>query len=476
MHTQRRTQRGAYLIVASVLLVVLLGFGALALDVGRLFVLRSQMQNGVDAAAVAAAFELSRNSGAQGRAEQAARNALAYGSAFAEVAELLGANISLEFYCAIGSEYDPDPATVTIYPDFCAQADADGDGRFETTLDAQSHYVRVTMDQSVNSDAYSLPLYFLPVLGLFGLNVETQSFLQATATAGRNYNYCEYPPLMLCNPFEASGQRFQDVMNPGEQILLADQGPGSSWAPGDVGFLALFGLTGADAMAPYLADEGTVGCTPPVFTTEPGQMTQRTRRAINTRFDQYYNPGFAGTSSTYPPAPDVIDYPNDQTFRPAPADKFGTGNWDRSSYWTTYHAWQAWGPSFPLGPPGYATMTRFDMYEWEIDNGFLPSQSPLIPYPPGTDDTTYDGIPNPNNVSSGTVKGRRVLNAAVVNCTAQNLAGRQTFTMFGQEGFAKMFLTKAVEAPPNRQIWGEYLGWSTPGADANILVDVQLYE
>ena len=121
-------------------------------------------------------------------------------------------------------------------------------------------------------------------------------------------------------------------------------------------------------------------------------------------------------------------------------------------------------------------MSRYDMYEWEIDNNYLPSRNPLQLYPAGTDDTDYDGIPDPNHVSSGTVKGRRVLNVAVVNCIAQDLNGRETFTMFGREGFAKIFLTESSKAPPERKIWGEYIGWTTPGADSNILIDVQLYE
>ena len=72
-----RSQRGAYLVIVSLLLVVLIGFGALALDLGRLFILRSEMQNAADAAALAAARELGREAGAQGRAILAARDEIA---------------------------------------------------------------------------------------------------------------------------------------------------------------------------------------------------------------------------------------------------------------------------------------------------------------------------------------------------------------------------------------------------------------
>jgi len=458
-------------------MVVLVGIGALALDVGRLFVLRSQMQNGVDSAALSAAAELSRSGGAQARADTAARNALDYASGISEVSELLGANISLEFFCAIGSAADPSDPVVT--GNYCTATPVVENGitRWPAVGDADSHYVRVTMDQSVTSDAYSIPLFFLPVLNLFGMSTDTQSFLQARAMAGRNYFYCEYPPMMLCNPFEDNSppQNFQDAMNEGETIILADQGPSSSWTPGNFAFLALLGTTGAEAAADYLADEGVVGCTPPIITTEPGQMTQRTENAIDTRFDLYSNPGFAGAWNSYPPASNVIDYPRDLTYR-AGDPRFGNGDWDRDLYWNTYHGWRS--PGYGK-PPDYNDLidptTRYEMYQWEIDNSHPPVRDPGL----GSCDTTStrcDGIPDPTHNPSGQTPERRVFNVAVANCVAQGISGRQTFTIFGQEGFAKIFLTEQALGPPNREIIGEYIEWAAPGGDSNVHVDVQLYE
>jgi Flp pilus assembly protein TadG len=50
-HVER--QRGAILVMTVLFLVILLGFAALALDLGRLYVLRTEMQNAADAAGVA---------------------------------------------------------------------------------------------------------------------------------------------------------------------------------------------------------------------------------------------------------------------------------------------------------------------------------------------------------------------------------------------------------------------------------------
>lgn len=52
---RRRDQRGAVAITVAVLLTILLGFGALAIDVGYLFVVRNELQNAADAAALAGA-------------------------------------------------------------------------------------------------------------------------------------------------------------------------------------------------------------------------------------------------------------------------------------------------------------------------------------------------------------------------------------------------------------------------------------
>ena len=50
-----RRQHGAILVMTALFIVVLIGVAALAMDVGRLVILRSQMQNAADAAALAAA-------------------------------------------------------------------------------------------------------------------------------------------------------------------------------------------------------------------------------------------------------------------------------------------------------------------------------------------------------------------------------------------------------------------------------------
>ena len=64
--------RGAILVMAALILVILIGIAAFSLDLGRLYVLQTEMQNAVDAAVLSAAVELDGESGALDRARTAA--------------------------------------------------------------------------------------------------------------------------------------------------------------------------------------------------------------------------------------------------------------------------------------------------------------------------------------------------------------------------------------------------------------------
>ena len=56
MANRRERQRGAMLIAFSILLIVVLGFIGLALDVGQVIGRKTELQNLVDNAALAAAY------------------------------------------------------------------------------------------------------------------------------------------------------------------------------------------------------------------------------------------------------------------------------------------------------------------------------------------------------------------------------------------------------------------------------------
>ena len=60
----QRRQRGAVAVIVALSALVLLGFAGMAIDVGRLYINRTELQSAADACALAAAGELTCDPGA----------------------------------------------------------------------------------------------------------------------------------------------------------------------------------------------------------------------------------------------------------------------------------------------------------------------------------------------------------------------------------------------------------------------------
>lgn len=63
---RRDSERGASAIIVAILMVALLGFAAIAIDVGRIYWERAQLQNGADSAAISVALDCSKGKCAEG--------------------------------------------------------------------------------------------------------------------------------------------------------------------------------------------------------------------------------------------------------------------------------------------------------------------------------------------------------------------------------------------------------------------------
>lgn len=448
-------QRGAFLVLAAILMAALLGIAALGIDVGRVFALRSEMQNAVDAAALAAAAELDSGSNARDRARTAARQLLRHDSRFANVATLLDAEAlpdsAFTFYCVIGAKYDPVFSTK-----YCSDL-PDGSGRYFASSDADAHYIRIELDPAQVASRFRVGLIFLPVLSALGISTPTEVATQASALGGRNFYTCNVPPIAICDPFEGSGTTFKDAMHRGDGIELRGSGSGQ-WTQGNFGFITPpDGSSGASALGDLLAKEDGAGCSGPYITTEPGAMAGPTTTALNTRFDSYGG-SFNGKWRQYPPAPNVVNYPQDATQRSLDT-RFGNGDWDFSAYWNDAH------PGVPA-PNSWSNLNRparWDVYNHEIDNALLPNVAP-----------SYLGRPASTHTGPGSVKNRRLLTVAVVSCAALDLGGRSGGPVREPDGYARIFLYRRADDPPNLRAWGEYVGWESTGDKFH--VDVQLYE
>ncbi len=305
-------QRGAIAVMAALFVVVLIGFAALALDLGRLYVLRTEMQNAADAAAMAAAAELDARDNAIFDAKAAAREAfIAHQGRFANEPELLNIlpDNAFEFYSWIGSENDG------ARPTDCSPT-AEEPNKCPTIADDQAFYVKVKLyPELVDEGHYQISLFFLPVLGLIledGVAQVASTRVSAVAGAGGPL-LCNLPPVLVCDPAEA-GEPFQ----PGQMVVMKEQGAGV-WEPGNFGFLQPFKpITGNlnKDLSYQMANEDLGGCIEPYISTLTGGKTSYGRYGLNTRFGIYDN-SVEDLKADFPPAPNVIDYPRDDNLTPA---------------------------------------------------------------------------------------------------------------------------------------------------------------
>ncbi|MFQ5973789.1 MAG: pilus assembly protein TadG-related protein, partial [Alphaproteobacteria bacterium] len=243
---------------------LLIGMGVIGLDVGRMAVLRSQMQNAADAAAMSAAGQLDGLDKARARATDVATDGLVNATGLANgVGEFVIQDT--EFFREIVSTAVP------------------------STSDADANFVRVTLEPR------DIDLHFRPVLNLLtGGYASSTATLAATATAGGAPVMCHIPPLMMCNMDEDLGPGY-DLLDPshrGKQVVMKEGPGGGAFAPGNYGTLCTpAGDCGASAVGDALANPDPQMCYTDVLTTAPGVKTQETRRGMNARMDTgKYNP------------------------------------------------------------------------------------------------------------------------------------------------------------------------------------------
>jgi hypothetical protein len=146
--------------------------------------------------------------------------------------------------------------------------------------------------------------------------------------------------------------------------------------------------------------------------------------------------------------------------------RFGDGNWARDPYFTQNHA------SFRLPAlSGIANPTRYQTYLAEIAKAQANNTVPL----PGFDET---GAPQCYNGGPPSAPDRRVVIAAAVDCTANNIRGAATNVVPLE--YVKLFMTEPVQsAASDTDIMVEVVGTAGgagTGALNGIYQDfVQLY-
>ncbi|MEN8169068.1 MAG: Tad domain-containing protein [Pseudomonadota bacterium] len=479
-------QNGAILVMTVFFIVILLAFSALAIDLGRLYVLRTQMQNAADAAALAAAAELDGNTNAINDAVLAAKNLLQHQGRFSTQPELLKIlkydpsdpeQSAFEFYSWINSENDP-------IPDICTPHASED--KCMATGDADAHYVKVKLHPDLVIDEkeyFQISLYLVPVLGIFpddGPMMKTAS-TTVTAVAGAGGPvFCKYPPIFMC-AFEEG-----DEDNPtgypgigiGEEVKLKDKDASTPWGPGNVGFLQVEEeieipldnggtklVKNVDAIAAALGNEFIKReCDPAIVSTKTGVTTQKTREAINSRFGLYSGPIVENAKKAFPPAPNTIDYPLDDVFSPeSPAyneEAFKGDGWNNTECLVggipapleecgedgdgpytrpeTFNRADYVDYNHTIAPPATLNDSRFALYNWEILSSLNMPQLETGSLT-NLDDTNsrgqqncsesaqeycwlHSGDPIGGDPSLGSPE-RRILRVAVIKCSKHNISG-----------------------------------------------------
>jgi hypothetical protein len=471
-----RAEDGSMTLLTLMMFVMLMGFGALVADFGRLYGLHSQMQAYVDHVALAGAAELDGAGDAIDRATQAVQGPLP------------GPLVTDTQSFAIGS------ADLAIQvPEFFRCLPADNAVGYEAALagcataDArEARFVRVRALPRTES------FMLLPLAQIVGLDVPDSANVNSEAIAGFTREVCNTPPMMMCNPYEMQdgvpGGPYAPTI--GQQILLKAGGSGS-WAPGDFGLLDTAGDGGEDVCTGGLTGTNRIRCVLALISPNsqcvggrvnirPGQATS-VHDGINVRFDIWdsplnskrgdteFRPARNVMKGTVPqsagqcsqnkqdPAPNTVALPRDSCFASGtcPGGRFGNGvsSAQLNAYWTQNHPTR----SFPAG-----ATTRFDVYRAELDQGAVP-RATVETGGPTCAGNNYE--PSPYHRTGD----RRVITVAVVNCIEHGVHGN--IDGVPVIAFGQMFMTEPVSPGPDHDFYVEMMGVAEPGDLSGILHD-----
>jgi Flp pilus assembly protein TadG len=441
-----RSDRGAVAPIVAISLLGLIAAGGLAFDYARLASLDTELQSAADQAALAAATQLDGKSGAQTRATAAAQNLITNRALFAND----GANRNVTV------------PTVLFYQTKTKVA---------ATGDADSRFVEVIV--GTKRAFYALT----PVVAAF-----SSAPISAKAFAGLGTAICKVPPVMICNPQETSTNKTFDATGlSGRGLNLVSVGGGSgNWAPGNFGYL---NTGGGSSGAPGLR-EALGWVSPPGdcvsqsgVNTKPG-ATVTVTDAFNTRFDIYDSGPSCPTGGACPPAsntrkdlvqkngngngvcslgnngwqeasnpylptsattpltaaamPANMGYPRDMCHAisangSCTDGRIGDGAWDRNAFfYVNYGSGFAWQSAMTAAGYTPGSVTRYQVYQWEMTNGLSNIAAPKAIDANLTAHATpvcYAGSPAGGVVPGPSSVDRRRISTAVVNCTENSVNG-----------------------------------------------------
>jgi hypothetical protein len=486
-------QSGAVAALTGVALVGLVAIGGLAYDVSRAYALRAELESAVDAAALAGASQLDGSSRGHGPRpdRRHGQRPWATWSATARPWPTPSRPMSRS-----GPATSPSSAPAT--PDVLA-----------ATSDANASFIRISLTPR------SLGLVFGALTGVGGFNAT------ARAVAGYGTAICKVPPLLLCNPNEATSLTFDGDAYIGKSVLLTPPpGGNGAWGPGNFGFLSV-GSGAADVKNAMGRSPPLTECFGATAQTQPGNIASADDW-FNVRFDIYNasaggnknDPLFlpamntmigaktaAGNSACSP----SVSAPSNSCASAAalasgtgfPLDcgqtgVLGSGVWNAAQYFATNHSginpstytpqvpagstgtgWAAFGPAPAAGG---TSPTRYQVYKWELamlDGSIAKPAGAFSDSQTATSGSHDYAAPQCNKTGAQVAPDRRTISAVIANCHADNVHGSSTVHIIA---YVDLFLTAPAVS---NKIYGEVIGATTDvsavGAETK-LYSVRLYD
>lgn len=464
-----RDREGGVAVYVGVLLPLLIAGAIVGVDAGRLFTLQTSLQDGADALALAGAAELDRRSSAIARANNAIATLVENKQKF-DSSGLTEVTVS----------------QVRFLKELPADDSMPIGSKYETSDPREARFVEVSVTPGVLKTMFPVSLFG-------GSDVLTTT---AKAVAGFDTAVCDFTPVYICNPYEGSGTSIFDAAKSSDMkrrlIALRQHGGSTSqYAPGNYGFLEPPDNPGANELRDMLGLAA-----PPACFLQSGVLLRpgfvaTARDAINVRFDLFEGPmsgkknnsayrpaqnvrkGYSGNNCNQEPAepPGHMGLPQDDCFDAGSCSlmggRMGNGDWNCQEYWAANFG----SHPPPPGCAGNASVSRYHVYRYEIEQGLVGT--------PSTGGET--GVPqcyNGGGLSDD--PDRRILYGAVLNCleldAEYGLSGSSNPPL-PAEAFAKFFITEPVGSGSDQEIFVELVDIIEPGnSPAGLVRDiVQLY-
>lgn len=278
MPSSLRRQQGAVTVLLGFTLVVLIGFAGLAIDLGRFFVVKSELQNAVDACALAAASQLRPG---QNNAS-ALTKAVAYGRLFST-----GGLGNLD---AIKNRANFQSEVVAIAADQVTFSDTING----TYLDSSSANYNTAAYAKCSYPLSGLPIYFMQLINPDFVS-QTVSAM-AVATMAPSASVCAIP-VGVCKATGGTGSNNFNL-TPGQWLAAKSSAPYGTGNFGWIDFTPPAG--GANELADLLNGSGQCELNVGAHVGEQGQKTSLDV-AWNSRFGVYKNGGGNPKLNSAPP-------------------------------------------------------------------------------------------------------------------------------------------------------------------------------